>query len=76
MDLAWCFGRGITRVSATCDACRHSALVDVSGWPPELYVPDVGLRLRCSACGGREIDTRPDWTQYRSSGMPGYRARQ
>ncbi len=23
-------------------------------------VPDVGARMRCS-CGGRDIETRPDW---------------
>jgi hypothetical protein len=29
-------------------------------WPADMPVPDIGLKLRCSACGGREIATRPN----------------
>jgi hypothetical protein len=25
-------------------------------------VPDVGLRLRCSKCGGRNVTTMADWS--------------
>lgn len=28
--------------------------------PKETAVPEVGKRMRCSACGGRRITTRPE----------------
>jgi hypothetical protein len=28
--------------------------------PPEIPLPSVGKRMKCSACGSREIDTRPE----------------
>jgi hypothetical protein len=27
---------------------------------PSWYVPDIALRLRCTACGGKRITTYPD----------------
>ncbi|MDR7037776.1 hypothetical protein J2X36_002527 [Methylobacterium sp. BE186] len=29
---------------------------------PDEYVPDVALRCRCTACGGRRIESYPDWS--------------
>jgi hypothetical protein len=57
----------ITRIDATCRAigCGHEAIVDVGGWPDEVPVPDVGLRLRCSAGGAKLVETRPDWGEFR-----------
>ena len=69
MRISWLRGRGMTRVIATCGACRHSGPVEIAGMPDSMPVPDVGLRLRCSACGGREIETRPDWLDYRAAGL-------
>jgi hypothetical protein len=43
-------------------ACNHEALLPFTGLHPAWYVPDIALRLRCSACGGRRIETYPDWT--------------
>jgi hypothetical protein len=31
--------------------------------PDDLPVPDVALRLRCSACGSKRIFTRPNWQE-------------
>jgi hypothetical protein len=28
---------------------------------PSWYVPDIALRLRCTACGGKRITTYLDW---------------
>jgi hypothetical protein len=36
------------------------------GRPETIGVPETGLRLRRSQCGGSHIDTRPDW----HTGMP------
>jgi hypothetical protein len=42
-----------------------AAPVDVSKLPGGPAVPDVRLRLRCSKCGKRPTESRPDWSQYR-----------
>lgn len=65
--------QGIRAVDAFCQAisCGHEATLDVAGLPDDVAVPDVALRLRCTHCGGRDIRTRPDWTQMRAAGMPG-----
>ena len=52
---------GVNSVVATCAKCLHEGVAQ--RWPADTPVPDVGLRLRCSACGGREIDTRPNWLE-------------
>jgi hypothetical protein len=46
---------GCKTVEASCDNCRHEAIMDVSGFPDHFAVPDVALKLRCSACGSRRI---------------------
>jgi hypothetical protein len=42
--------------------------VDVSALPDEMAVPSIKDRLRCSKCGARPMETRPDWSQYRARG--------
>jgi ribosomal protein L44E len=54
---------GVRSVDATCEACRHETTVNVDALPDHLYMPDVALRLRCSACGSKRIITRPDWRE-------------
>jgi hypothetical protein len=62
---------GVTVVMAYCEEfyCGHSAKVDVSCWPGEIYVPDIGLRLRCSACRvlgrSRIMPEHRDWREAR-----------
>jgi hypothetical protein len=51
-------------VDATCRTCKRSVSLNVDGWPADVPVPDVGLRLVCSTCGGKEIETRPDWREF------------
>ena len=51
---------GATALTATC-ACGHEAEVPLDRFSPETFVPDAGLRLRCSACGRRGVATVPVW---------------
>jgi hypothetical protein len=67
MDLDNMRSLGVTKVDVYC-ACGHQASVDVSKLPGDLAVSDIRLRLRCSKCGKRPTETRPDWTQYRAKG--------
>ena len=68
MTLANMRALGVFSVDASC-ACGRETSVRVDALPDDLAVPDVRLRLVCAGCGGRPVETRPDWRQYNSSGM-------
>jgi hypothetical protein len=61
MTLANMRENGVRSISAMCETCQHEAVLNADSWPADIPVPDIGLKLRCSACGGREIGTRPNW---------------
>ena len=58
---------GVRGLIASClnDACRHVALIDVSGYPADPEVPWFRSRVKCAKCGGRgnKIDVRPNWKE-------------
>jgi hypothetical protein len=55
-------GRGVW---VWCNRCTRSARLAAGDLAARLGrecpVPQVGRRLRCTACGGRDAETRPDW---------------
>jgi len=48
-----------------CNRCGHNAVVEtarlIAELGPDFAVPEVGTRLRCSGCSGKDIATRPAW---------------
>src|SRR6516162_6569880 len=50
------------------DACRHSALIDVSDCPDHVEVRWFQQRAKCAKCGGKRVDVRPNWKE--KPGMP------
>ena len=58
---------GPRTVTAYCETlgCDHSARIDVAAWPGNIYVPDIGLHLRCASCGrrgtARIMSNHPEW---------------
>jgi hypothetical protein len=52
---------GVQRLIASCfnDACRHTALIDVSSYPGDTPVPSFAARAKCGKCGGKRVDVRP-----------------
>ncbi len=48
-----------------CNRCGHNAVVASAsliatlgeGYP----VPDIGVRMHCTRCNGKDVATRPDW---------------
>ena len=50
--------RGIT---VRC-GCNYEALLSFERLNPAWFVPDIALRLRCSACSGKWGPAYPDWT--------------
>jgi hypothetical protein len=67
MDLANMRSLGVRAVDVAC-VCGRRASIDVSTLPGSIEVPSLRWRLRCTACGARPEDVRPDWSQYRASG--------
>jgi hypothetical protein len=53
----------VRSVGATCEACRHEAVVNCDALPADLLVPDMALRHKCSACGSKQVVTWPNWTE-------------
>ena len=43
-------------------ACNHEAFLPFTRLHPAWFVPDIALRLRCSACSGKWGPAYPDWT--------------
>jgi hypothetical protein len=58
---------GVQRLVASClnDACRHTALIDVSSYLAETEVPYFSRKVVCAKCGsrGKKIDVRPNWKE-------------
>jgi hypothetical protein len=54
---------GVRAVLALCQktSCGHTGSINADNLPDDFPVPDVALRLRCSACGSRNVKTQPDW---------------
>ncbi len=48
-----------------CNRCGHNAVLEttllIARLGPAQPVPDVGARLRCGGCAGKDIATRPAW---------------
>jgi len=48
-----------------CESCTHQAVIAtavlVAQLGPAFPVPEIARRLRCSACGSKDLHARPDW---------------
>ena len=48
-----------------CNRCGHHAeaatAMLVAQLGPDFPVPEIGARMRCSACGSKDVATRPAW---------------
>ncbi len=51
-ELLWCYCR---------ECCRERDVEPATiPLPPEFPVPEVGSRMKCSACGSRAVETKPE----------------
>ena len=69
MTLANMRENGVRAVTAVCVECKHKADVVVDQLDDDVFVPDVGRRLRCSACSGKRVETVPAWHLSERPGM-------
>lgn len=67
--------------------CHHRGSVSLEGFWAEVELASIQGRLRCSKCGSKEIDVRPDWAtrparesltgvDLRTRYQPGHRGKQ
>jgi hypothetical protein len=63
MTLANMRQQGVRGIAVYClnHSCRHHTVINVDSYPHEVEVPSFGSRLKCSKCGGRRVDVRPNW---------------
>ena len=58
---------GVQRLMASClnDACRHTALIDVTSYPADTELPWFASKIVCAKCNsrGRHIDVGPNWKE-------------
>ena len=49
-----------------CNRCGHTAqtatAVLIAQLGPDFAIPEIGTRMRCGACGSKDVATRPAWT--------------
>ena len=41
--------------------CSHSIAISGDPWPDDVRLSDIESRFRCTACGKRGADVRPDF---------------
>jgi hypothetical protein len=44
-------------------ACRHQTIISADDYAGDIEVPSFALRMKCSKCGGKRVDVRPNWSE-------------
>jgi hypothetical protein len=59
---------GVRGLAVSClnNACRHETVISVDNYADDIEVHSFRPRLKCSKCGVRNIDVRPNWKEQPS----------
>jgi hypothetical protein len=49
-------------------ATASETIISADDYADEIEVPSFALRMKCSKCGGKRVDVRPNWKE--APGMP------
>jgi hypothetical protein len=65
MDLGNMRHLGVRGLAVHClnPKCRHQAVFSADDYPDEVEVPSFQSRMKCSECGGKNVDVRPNWKE-------------
>lgn len=62
-------------VSCACLQCHADAVIPIEDvirrFRPETRFPAIFRHFKCSSCGSRDVDVRPDWSSKNSFRAPG-----
>jgi len=74
ISIADCKVQRITRLLVYCENraeyCSHSAKLIVENFPDHFTLDDVEQRCRCTACGKKKCDVRPEYPPALGQGGP------
>ncbi len=59
---------GMKTVTAFCDPCGHHADIPLDRFPDAFPIPDIALRVWCSACGSKRIVVHRDMNDFQPRG--------
>ena len=76
MDLGCCPGRPSPHRVLSQRRLRHQALIEVSDYLDEVEILYFKPRVKCTKCGGRWVDVRPNWKEAPGSFVIGPRGPQ
>jgi hypothetical protein len=56
---------GVRGLAVSClnHACRHETVISADDYADDIEVPSFRPRMKCSKCGGRNVDVRPNWKE-------------
>ena len=62
--------QGVRGLAVYClnHTCRHHTVISADDYADAIEVPSFARRMKCSQCGGRRVDVRPNWLEQ--PGMP------
>ena len=65
MDLGNMRHLGVRGLAVHClnPKCRHRAVFSADDYPDDVEVASFQPRMRCSECGGKDVDVRPNWKE-------------
>jgi hypothetical protein len=44
-------------------ACRHQTIISADDYADEIEIPSFSRRMKCSKCGSKNVDVRPNWKE-------------
>ncbi len=62
---------GVKAVTVFCDPCGHHADLPLDRFPNAFPIPDIAVRVRCSACGSKRIVVHLDMDDFQPRGPDG-----
>lgn len=62
---------GLTHIEAFCNApgCGHNGKIPIASLDPSKTLDELRGKLRCRACGSKNVHPMPDWTGRDAPGL-------
>lgn len=56
--------QGLHRVEIWCNSCTRYVAVTIDDLPPDIPINQVWRRYRCETCGGKNLSSRMDVSEF------------